>query len=349
MFLLGRVATDDGSNLPNDVKVERVCNAKVRQQVFASPAGDFSMQLGSVIDSALDASADGSSQSVLPGKFSQTGIPRHDLDGCELRAAISGFQSRSVSVMELDNTGKSLEVGTIVVHRSAKVEGTTLSAAAYRAPKDALSAYEKGLQAEKNGKLENAQRYLQKAVDIYPKYAHAWFELGSVLQKENQKEAARSAYTQATSSDAKFLPPYLSLALLAYEVANWKEVLGFTNSILDLDPFRNIAGYTIELDSFSYGEAYFYNALANFQLKNFADSERSALKAEHLLTRLPQVHLLLGEIFARRKNYDSAIAELRIYLDLDPHGQNAEEVRARLAVLQKENDGASTTGKAQPK
>jgi outer membrane protein assembly factor BamD (BamD/ComL family) len=350
MYLMGRVATDDGSNLPTNVMIERVCNARVRQQVYASPAGDFSMQLGSMIDSALDASADASSQSVLPNKFADTGIPRRDLEGCEVRASISGFQSRSVSIMELDSAGtKSIEVGTIVVHRSAKVEGTTLDAAAYRAPKDALSAYEKGIQAEKSNKLESAQRHFEKAVEIYPKYARAWFELGTILQKQNQKEAARTAYTKATTSDARFLPPYLSLAVMAYQAADWNQVLRFTNSILDLDPFRNITGYTVELDPFSYGEAYFYHALANYNLEKLADAERSALKAEHLLTRFPQVHLLLGEIFARKKNYDSAISELRMYLDLDPHAKNADEARQHLAELEKQNGSFSNNGKADPK
>jgi hypothetical protein len=56
MFLLGRVATDDGTPVPHDVMVERVCNARVRQQVYATSRGDFSMELGSMTDSYLDAS-----------------------------------------------------------------------------------------------------------------------------------------------------------------------------------------------------------------------------------------------------------------------------------------------------
>jgi len=46
MFLRGRVATDDGTPVPHDALVERVCNATVRQQVYASAHGDFSMELG---------------------------------------------------------------------------------------------------------------------------------------------------------------------------------------------------------------------------------------------------------------------------------------------------------------
>src|SRR5260370_34158369 len=58
MVLLGRVATDDGTPVPHDALVERVCNARVRQQVYASSRGDFSMELGAKTDSDLDASGD---------------------------------------------------------------------------------------------------------------------------------------------------------------------------------------------------------------------------------------------------------------------------------------------------
>jgi hypothetical protein len=61
MFLVGRIATNDGTAIPNDMMIERVCNNKVRQQVYAAPTGGFSMQLGSRNDTVLDASGDPSS------------------------------------------------------------------------------------------------------------------------------------------------------------------------------------------------------------------------------------------------------------------------------------------------
>jgi tetratricopeptide (TPR) repeat protein len=348
MFLTGHVAAEDGSHLPSNVMVERVCNAKVRQQVYADPAGDFSMQLGSVTDSTLDASADGGSQSVLPGKYSETGIPRQQLANCELRALAPGFRSRDLSLVALDSSAKNIMVGTIVVHRSTKVEGTTVDAAAYKAPKDAVTAFQKGLDAQRNGKLADARRYFEKAVDVYPAYARAWFHLGTVLEKEKQKDAARTAYTRATTEDAAYLPPYLSLAVMACAAENWTEAIRSTNFILALDPFKDLTGYTVELDSFTFSEAYFYNALANYQVKNFVEAERNALKAERLLARIPDLHLLLGDIFARRNDYPAAIGELQTYLELVPHADNVEQVRERQAELKKRNDALSTGEKSDP-
>jgi tetratricopeptide repeat protein len=346
MYIRGRVATDDGSPVPFDVSVQRICNNTVSQQLYASPQGDFTMQLGSRVDSYLDASGDSTSLSGVPGKDSDAGISRRELRNCELRASTSGFRDSVISLVDLDPFGTSIDVGVIVVHRGTKIDGLTLSATPYKAPKDARRAYEKGLDAERHGKLANAHKYFEMAVQIYPKFTNAWFQLGAVLEKENLKDAARTAYTRATTLDAKFLPPYLSLASMAYGEENWTDVLSFTGHILDLDPLNHaaITGYIVDLDPLNCAEAYFYNAMANYKLNKIEDAERSALKAEHyvdLRTRFPQLHLLLAEIFARKNDYPTAISELQSYLELAPHANNADQVRAELAKLEKLNDSVS--------
>ena len=351
MFLRGHVATADGTSVPHDLLVERVCSGRVNQQVYASPRGDFSMQMGSMTDSFLDATGERASPFGMNNKVSLSGIPRRELANCELRASVSGFRSSNVILAGLTAFGGAIDVGSIVVDRTTKVEGMTLSAKPYKAPKDALRAYEKGLAAEKNGKLDNAREYFEKAVQIYPTYAHAWFRLGAVLQAENQKDAARSAYTRATTIDAKFLPPYLSLASLAYEARNWPDVLALTGHILEQDPLNpaNVAGYVVDFDPLNCAEAYFYNAVAAYKLNKIDDAEKSARKAEQradLSTLFPQLHLLLAEIYARKKSFGPAISEIQAYLELVPHAKDSDQVREQLAKLEKLNQSASTGEKA---
>ena len=274
------------------------------------------------------------------------GIPRQELTNCELRVSASGFYSRSLSLMEVDTFGSNIDVGVVVVRRATKVEGTTLSAIPYKAPKDARRAYEKGLDSEKHGKLAAARKYFETAVEIYPGFVSAWFRLGSVLQKENEKDEARKAYTQATTLDSRFLPPYLFLASLAYEAGNWTEVLKLTGHIFDLDPLNqtNITGYVLDLDPLNYPEAYFYNSIANYKLNNIEEAEKSALKAEKLdlRTHFPQLHLLLAQIFARKNNYPRAIEEIQAYLALVPDAKDADQQREQLAKLEKLSSPAST-------
>jgi tetratricopeptide (TPR) repeat protein len=348
MFLLGRVTTTDGTAVPHDALVERVCNSGVRQQVHAGARGEFSMKLGSKTDSYVDATGDDPSQnSVNSNRDTEMGIPRRALATCELRASVSGFSSSVISLVDLSGSLSTVDVGAIVIHNRSKVEGQTISASAYNAPKDARKAYEKGLVAEKKGDLTNAQKYFGKAVEIYPKYVNAWFQLGTVLKKEQQKDAASTAFTKATTIDAKFLPPYLSLALMAYEAENWPQVLNYTKHIMDLDPLSRVAGYVWDLDPLNYTDAYFYNAVANYKLDQFAAAEKSGLKAEQvdLPTHFPQVHLLLAEIFARKKNYAAAISQIKTYLELIPNAKDGDEVRRRLAKLEQLNGLVSASEK----
>jgi len=338
MYLTGRVKTTDGTALPSNTLVERVCNSRIRQQVYASPNGSFTMQLGSTVGTVIDASAEGGSMpwDRSPSK-NQQGIPRTELSNCELRASLSGFRSDVLNLFARDSFSSTMEVGDIAVQRLEKIDGMTISAAAYNAPKDARKAYEKGVEAVKAGNSAIARQQFEKAVQIYPKFTNAWFQLGKVLQKQNERPAARAAYTRATNIDSKYLPPYLALSHFAYDAQDWPELVNLTGHILGLDPlnYTRVKGYILDLDSFDYAEAYFYNAAAGFNLNRFEDAEKSALKAERLdlRSRFPQLHLLLARIFARKNNYATAISEIQAYLDLAPNAADAALVRKWMADL----------------
>jgi tetratricopeptide (TPR) repeat protein len=353
MFLRGRVSTGDGTLVPNDVIVERICSGAVRQQVYASLNGDFSMELGSRDNTLIDASGDGGSMRNSPlGKNinnnSILGIPKRDLANCELRASASGFRSNAKNLVDLDVTSGSVDVGVLVVDRVARIQGATLSATPYKAPKEAWKAYEKGLEAEKNKKFASAQKYFEKAVAIFPRYAIAWYELGGILEKEKQKEEAREAYTKAATIDFKFLPPFLSLASLAYEAGEWTDVLDLTARVEDLDPWNHNSstGYIVDFDRVNYTQIYFYETVANYKLNKMAAAEKSGLKAEQYMdvgTRYPQLHLVMAQILARRNNYSSAISELETYLQLVPHANNMDRVRAELAKMKQMKDSTATS------
>ena len=343
MFLRGHVATTDGTKLPHDALVERVCNNNIRQQVYTSPDGSFSMQLGSRQNTTLDASAGaGDLRLGSPGNLgnmpSEMGIPRTELTNCEVRVSLAGFRSDTITLVTRDSFAGTMDVGSIVVERIEKIQDLTISAVLYKAPKDARKAYEKGLAARKASNLSVARASFEKAVAIYPKFAHAWFQLGSVLQQQNQTVEARNAYVQASAADTKFLPPYLALSSFAFRDRDWKELLKLTSHILELDPlnYTKVKGYIVDLDSFDYAEAYFYNSVANFNLDHMEEAEKSASKAAHLdvRPRFPQIHILLAEIYANKKDAPRAIAELQIYLDQVPDAPNAAQVRERLLSLQ---------------
>ena len=348
-FLGGRIATNDATAVPNDMLVERVCNDKVRQQVYAAPNGEFSMQLGSRTDTVIDASAEPDAVVGLPRNHpTMMGVPRQDLRNCDLRTSASGFRTSVVSLA--GNTGFAgamdrIDVGTVVVQRTSKVEGTTLSAAPYRAPNNARKAYEKGMEDQKSGKLDDARRHYETAIKLYPKYESAWYRLGTVFQKQKDNDTARDAFMRATTINSRYMPAYLSLASMAFDAQNWTDVVKFSAHILEIDPLNHytVTGYIVDLDPWNFAEAYFFNAAANYNLGKFEDAEQSALKAEHvdLRTQFPQLHLLLSKIYIHKKDYRNAIAQLQTYLELVPSAPDAGELREQLAQLEKLSDPAT--------
>jgi tetratricopeptide (TPR) repeat protein len=348
MFLVGHIATNDATAVPTNLMIERVCNDRVRQQVYANLNGDFSMELGSRTDTAIDASAEPDLNPGLSHTDPTLGIPRRDLTTCELRTSAPGFRASVISLAQVnafDGSTDRVDVGTVVVQRTSKIEGMTLSATPYKAPKDAHKAYEQGLEAQKKDKLVDARKHYETAVKLYPGYVSAWYRLGTVLQKQNDNDAARNAFTRATTVNSKYMPAYLSLASMAFNAQNWAEVLKFTAPIMEIDPLNHaaITGYLVDLDPWNFPEAYFFNAAANYSLGKFEDAEKSALKAEHvdLRTQFPQLHLLLSKIYVLKNDYPNAIFQLRSYLQLVPSAKDADQLREQLAQLEKLNDPKS--------
>lgn len=344
MFISGKIITDDGSPTPHDVTVERLCNARVVQQTHASPNGSFSMEIGSMMPTPTFDSTSIADASIGPGRADTMGAgprgaglamgSRRDLANCEIQAYSAGFRSSVINLVEYNSGGSVIDVGSIILQRGEKVQGTTLSATAYGAPKDAKKAYQKGMEAESKGKLPEAKSDFQKAVDIYPKHAEAWLQLGRLLEHENDSEGARKAYSSALAADSRFVPPYLRLAAMSVRAGAWNDVLNYT-------------GHALELDPLSYPEAYFYQAVANLSVDRVDAAEKSARAAERLDThnRIPQVHLVLGDVLARRANYHAAIAEMEAYLKLAPNAKDAELVKSHLAEMQKNESSASQTSK----
>jgi tetratricopeptide (TPR) repeat protein len=349
----GRVMLEDGTAPSDSVVIERVCNGNPRAEGYTDTRGYFVLQLGSGNSQFQDASETagglghtsqqlGGIGGLGGGLGSSTGpvssIHSVGLDtrlmNCELRARLSGYRSQTVSLMEhraLDNP----DVGIILLHRLAPTEGAaTVSAAALAVPKPADKAYNKGLSFLKKGKPEEARASFQSAIDLYPKFSSAWFELGKLQAIDGQPEDAHKSFLAATQADPQSVGPYLELALLSLHAKNWHELADVTYRAL-------------KLNSFDYPQAYFLNAVANYNLKKLDTAEKSARAAQRLDTRhiYPEISRLLGIILVNRQQYAEAADALRDFLVADPHSVEAPAVRQQLDDLEKKTIPADQMAK----
>jgi tetratricopeptide (TPR) repeat protein len=353
IFLSGKVVMEDGTPPPDSVVIERLCNGRVRPEAYTDSKGRFSFQLGQNAGMMQDASVSSADAGIggMPnssrGGFGGMGRPasEHELTGCELRASLAGYRSEVVQL-----TGRRMfdnpDVGTIILRRLGGVEGTTISMTSLQAPKDAKKAYDKGRQLVRDNKkqdpkkIEQAQKEFEKAVQAYPKYAVAWFELGMLAERRDDVEGARKAYAEALSADSKFVSPYLQMALLSAKENKWQDVADTTDRVIKLNPM-------------DFPQAFFYNSVANFNLKNIDAAEKSAREAVKLDTahRMPKAQHLLGVILAEKRDYSGAADNLRGYLKFAPNAQDATAVRQQLTELEKVTGSAAqvqTESKPQP-
>ena len=336
IYLSGKVVIEDGSVLPQNVTIQRVCSGISKTVAYTDSNGRFNFQWGdrnTVFADASDAGSGsshngasggyGSSQSAGGGSALATDPFGSRMMNCELRASVAGFTSDTVKLFNR-RTADSPDVGIIVLRRIAGIEGSSISVTSMMAPKDARKAYEHGLQSLLKNKPNDAVKDFEKAVAVYPKYADAWVNLGKLRLGQQSVEPARSALMRAMESDPKLVEPYVELGLLAAKDANWQESGEFLDRAVELDPV-------------DFPQAWYADAVANYNLKKYDAAERAARTAVKLDPRHvnPRSGLLLGLVLVEKQDYAGAAAELTAYVKLAPSAPDVAQVKDQLGQLEK--------------
>src|SRR5262249_11755952 len=119
--------------------------------------------------------------------------------------------------------------------------------------------------------------------------------------------------------------PYRQLAGMSFKEQNWQDVADTTTRLIKLDPV-------------DFPDAYFYNSVANYYLKNYDAAEKSAREAPKLDTRnrMPKTNQPLGVILEENQDYAGAAEQIKKYLTFLPaEGQETEMAKKQLTELEK--------------
>jgi tetratricopeptide (TPR) repeat protein len=338
IFLSGKVVMDDGTPPNPNIRIERVCGGIPRLETHTDNKGRFSFQVGQEL--SVDTDASDPSAANQPGRQWTSTSSNNNIGGsgnnrtdplwnCELRASYPGYRS-DVLDLAMRHSLDDPEVGTIVLHHMGNVQGSTISVTTALAPKHAQKDYEKGVQLAQKGDLENAGKRLVAATNAYPKYAVAWFALGQVEQMQGRTEDAGKAFQAAIAADNKYVSPYEALAGLSARQAKWQDAADYSKQAIDLNPVE-------------FPGAFWFNALANYQLKKPEAAEKSARALLKLDTahKYLQADNLLAHLLADKGNFSEAAEHLRAYLALAPNAKDAPAVREDLAKLEQAQAQAS--------
>jgi tetratricopeptide (TPR) repeat protein len=336
ILISGKVVMDDGSPVPPNITIQRVCSGMVHSVAYTDSKGRFSFQWGQANSMMLADASDagsgsrqstnsgfGGSQSAGGSNALATDPFSNRMINCELRAELGGYRSDTVNMFRgsrMDNP----DIGSIFLHRLAGVEGASISATSFLAPKDARKAYEKGLQSLLKNKPEDAMKDFEKAVAVYPKYADAWMSLGKVLVQQKSYQPAKDALTKALDADSKLVGPYVELGLLSAQQQQWEDSAKYLDRAVKLDPI-------------DFPQAWYADAVADYNLKRYDAAEVSARQAIKLDPKHQNARAdyLLGMVLIAKKNYADAAAELKTFMKATPNAPDLETVKEQLAELEK--------------
>jgi tetratricopeptide (TPR) repeat protein len=235
-------------------------------------------------------------------------------DVCPVIIRLDGYRT---------TTGTLRQGATIVLKRVGDHEGSTISMASLNAPKDAKKAYDKGAAAMGEQKWPAAQKNFEKAVAIYPEYSQAWSDLGEAFREQAQNKEAQDAYEHAIQVDPKYVKAYVQLARLLLTEGKSQETLDVTTKAFQFNPLE-------------YPGIYFYDAVANLNLKRLDPAQKSAERAIQLDVdhEIPRAENLLGTILAMKGDYPGAIEHFKKYVVLAPKAPDIPKVKEQIAALE---------------
>lgn len=211
------------------------------------------------------------------------------------------------------------------------VHSPTVSAKRLTIPGKAAGEYQKGCGAFKGKRWLEAEDHLRRAIDLYPDYAAAWVVLGQVLVSEKKSDDAKTACAKAAEVDPGYVASYLCLAEFAANDSNWPEVAKISEQALAIDPIGN--PYSL-----------YYAADAGLHQNQLAQAEMRAQAAVKLdeWHHIPELHLLLAQIYDAAGNVMGEVTQLKEFLKVASNSKDAPKAKSTLALLE------ATPAKAPP-
>jgi tetratricopeptide (TPR) repeat protein len=314
----GKVMIEGGSAPPQKATVIVACADQELARVYTDGRGEFMLNV------------------AAPGKdpIGSQATQSTSLNNCELYSELSGYSSEHLRFFGDSSTGI-VRAGTIILHPLTAQQSFTVSAVSLAAPEKAKRAFQKGQEQERKGKWDAAAQCFKKAIQVYPRYALAWMELGRSQVQVNDLTGARQSFIRATNEDSRFIEAYMARARLALMQNQWSDVLDATDRILEILPDSSANFWLL-------------NAAAHYNLGDLKDSETSALRGLHLDRRhqFPQLEYLYGLLLARRQDYKTAAEHIQVYLKLAPHASDAPVAERRMTEFEKLSESQLSAGSA---
>ena len=185
-------------------------------------------------------------------------------------------------------------------------------------PSSAEKEFDKAGQLISKQDWAKAAERLHRAIAIYPRYAAAYNNLGAVYSHMGDLAQAKEALQSAIALNDHMVSAYLNLGRVSFNAKDFPGVETSIGKALSLAA-PNVAEFTLLA----------YAQLANRHFDETIATSQQAHRSQ--LSHHAVLHLLAAGAEDIQGKNEAAIADLQQYLDEDPSGPRAEEVRKAIA------------------
>lgn len=196
-----------------------------------------------------------------------------------------------------------------------------VSASLAKVPKAALEQFKKALEAVGKNDAKLAIVKLSEAVRLYPQFAEAYSELGSLYLKTGELNKAEEALRKTLQLNEKNPTAQLNYGIVLLNQRKMYEAEKQLEKAVLADekaatPHMYLGIALLGLNYLEYAEKEFLKAIS------LKDDEKLAM-----------AHRYLGGIYMKKGSYQQAVDELEKFLKLAPKAPDAEKIRATIGQL----------------
>ncbi|MGJ5816398.1 VWA domain-containing protein [Paludibaculum fermentans] len=219
VFLRGKVVMEDGSVPGYMVTVQRVCygmQQPVREGVTSRKTGEFVLRL--FVNEMGQ---------VYSGTSGYAGLP------CSLEASHPGVISSRIDLTDRRITLNPRLPDLILTPKSQSA--TLVVKANPTLPRAASRSWELAVKRLTSNDWDGSETPLRTTVQAAPKFAPAWAALGGVYSRQGKLDEARRALDQAVELDPKPIAPYQMLVQAQASLKDWPAVAATCDKLFTVD------------------------------------------------------------------------------------------------------------------
>lgn len=188
-------------------------------------------------------------------------------------------------------------------------------------PADAAKEFEKANRLIAKQDWTKAAERLQKGLAKYPKYAVGYNNLGAVYSHLGNHAQAREALQHAIDLDQRMAAAYVNLGRLSFLEQDYPAAESHLNKATSLQAAMN-------------ADELFLLAYSQLTDHHFDQALETSRTGHANFSQHAFLHIVAANAYEQQRKIPESMSELRLYLNEEPTGPQAEKVREALATFE---------------